>query len=352
VRHRKRAYGRAGRRIILAGIASAVGLVAAAYLLRFRTSAAPSAPKSILYATVRLDAPFDPSFAGEMIAARAGLFEHEGLSVELKPGSAETDAVRQVSDDNQTIGVANAQSMLLGRASGVPVVAFAAAYVESPVVFYTLEKSAIRTPSDFVGKRIGYRPGQDTAIIYQAMLAKLLMSRSIVHEVKVGSDITPFLNGEVDVWPGHAGVDAYILKQRGVGYNIISPDSYGVHVPGSVYLTAERTIRENPQLIRRFLRAVIAGWELTYTDYATSIPLIASFDADRLTPDLIRFRLEQQRALLRPLGARFGEFDDTHWQSLQSILLQQRLLKDPVELSKTVTYDFLRDAYRRSGRLE
>ena len=104
VRHRKRAYGRAGRRIILAGIAAAVGLVAAAYLLRFRTSAAPSAPQSILYATVRLDAPFDPSFAGEMIAARAGLFEHEGLSVELKPGSAETDAVRQVSDDNQTIG--------------------------------------------------------------------------------------------------------------------------------------------------------------------------------------------------------------------------------------------------------
>jgi ABC-type nitrate/sulfonate/bicarbonate transport system substrate-binding protein len=326
--------------------------VAAGYLLRFRTSAAPSAPQSILYATVRLDAPFDPSFAGEMIAARAGLFEHEGLSVELKPGSAESDAVRQVSDDTKTIGVANAERMLLARANGAPLVAFAAAYVESPVVFYTLEKSAIRIPTDFAGKRIGYQPSQDTAILYQAMLAKLLLSRSMVHEIKVGSDITPFLRGEVDVWPGHAGVDAYTLKQEGVGYNIISPDSYGVHVPGTVYFTAERTIRENPQLIRRFLRAVIAGWELTYADYATSIPLIATFDSGRLTPDLIRFRLEQQRAHLRPSGARFGEFDDTHWQSLQAILLQQRLLKEPLELPRAVTYDFLRDAYRRSGRIE
>ncbi len=341
-----------GRRIILAGIAAAVVLVAAGYLLRFRTSAAPSVPQSALFATVRLDAPFDPSFAGEMVAARAGLFEREGLSVELKPGSAETDVVRQVSDDAETIGVVNAESVLLARANGAPLVAFAAAYVESPVVLYILEKSAIRTPSDFVGKRIGYRPGQDTAIIYQAMMAKLLLSRSVVHEVKVGSDITPFLNGEVDVWPGHAGVDAYSLKQDGVSYYVISPNSYGVHVPGTVYFTTERTIREKPELIRRFLRAVIAGWELTYADFATSIPLIATFDTGRLTPDLIRFRLEQQRALLRPLGARFGEFDDAHWQSLQAILFQQRLIKEPVELSRAVTYDFLRDAYRRSGRLE
>jgi len=326
--------------------------VATGYLLRFRASVAPSIPQSALFATVRLDGPFDPSFAGEMIAAQVGLFQHEGLRIELKPGTSETDTVRRVSDDTDTIGVANAESMLLARANGAPLVAFAAAFVESPVVFCTLEKSAIRTPGDFVGKRIGYRPGQDTSIIYQAMMARLQMSRSLVHEVKVESDMTPFLNGEVDVWPGHAGVDAYTLKQEGVAYNVISPDSYGVHVPGTVYFTAERTVRENPQLIRRFLRAVIAGWELTYADYATSIPLIAAFDTGRLTPDLIRFRLEQQRALLRPLGARFGEFDDTHWQVLQAILLQQRLLKEPVELWRAVTYDFLRDAYRRSGVLE
>jgi len=64
------------------------------------------------------------------------------------------------------------------------------------------------------------------------------------------------------------------------------------------------------------------------------------------------FRLEQQRALLRPLGARFGEFDDIHWRSLQAILIQQRLLKEPLELSRAVTYDLLHDAYLPSGSLE
>ncbi len=352
MRHNKRHYGRRGRPTVLAGIAATIVLIAAGYLLRFQPSAAPRTPESTLFATVRLDAPFDAGFAGEMVAARAGLFERDGLRVELRPGEVEADPVRFVSEGTDAIGVAGAERFLLARGRGASIVAFAAAYLESPVVLYTLEKSAIRTPSDLAGKRIGYRPGQDTAIIYEAMMAKLRLSRGMVREVKVGSDMAPFLSGEVDVWPGHVGVEGYTLKQERIGYNVISPGSYGVHVPGTVYFTAERTVREKPELFRRFLRAVIAGWELTYADYATSIPLIASFDTGRLTPDLVRFRLEQQRAFMRPLGARFGEFDDTHWRSLQAILIQQRLLKEPLELSTAVTYDFLRDVYRRSGWLE
>lgn len=352
VRHGERRRGRAGLPIILAGVAAAVALVAAGYLLRFQPRAAPRVPQAALFTTVYLNAPFDTGFAGEMVAARAGLFERAGLLVELRPGGTGADPVRLVSDGTDTIGVTGAENFLLARGNGAPIVAFAAAYLESPVVFYALEKSAIRTPSDLAGKRIGYRPGEGTAIMYEAMMAKLLLSRGMVREVKVGSDMAPFLRGVVDVWPGHAGLEAYTLTQEHIGYNVISPANYGVHVPGTVYFTAERTVRERPELIRRFLRTVIDGWELTYADYAKSIPLIASFDADRLTTDLIRFRLEQQRTLLRPLGARFGEFDDTHWRSLQAILIQQKLLKEPLELSSAVTYDFLSDAYRKSGWLE
>jgi len=352
VRHRERARGKARRPIILAGIAAAVALAAAGYLLRFQPSAAPRVSQSALFTTLYLNAPFDSGFAGEMVSVRAGLFERAGLLVELKPGGVEENSVRLVREGTDAIGVVGADSFLLARGKGASIVAFAAAYLESTVVLYALEKSGIRTPFDLAGKRIGYWSGHDTAIIYEAMMAKLLLSRGMVREVQVGSDTAPFLSGEVDVWPGHAGVEAYAFKQAHIAYNVISPSSYGVHVPGTVYFTTERTVREKPELIRRFLRAVIAGWELTYSDYATSIPLIAGFDMAKLTPDLIRFRLEQQRGFLRPLGARFGEFDDIHWRSLQAILLQQRLLKEPLELSSAVTYDFLNDVYRRSGWLD
>jgi hypothetical protein len=75
--------------------------------------------------------------------------------------------------------------------------------------------------------------------------------------------------------------------------------------------------------------------------------MIAAVDADRLTPDYIRFFLERQREYLRPAGARLGEFNDPQWRSLQDILLAQRALERPVDLAKSVNYDFLRDAYRK-----
>ena len=286
-----------------------------------------------------------------MVAAQAGLFESEGLHIELKTGNDDADPVHMVSNGINSFGVAGAESFLAARAEGAPIVAFAAAYLETPVVFYVLEKSGIRTPNDFFGKRIGYRPGQDTAMIYQALMAKVLLSRSEVHEVQIGTDVTMLLNGAVDVWPGHVGVEAYGLKQNGVGYNVLTPAAHGVHVLGTAYFTTERTIREQPELVRRFLRAVIRGWELTYADEATSIPLIASYNPTMLTSELVRFELQQQREFLRPTGARFGEFEDTHWRSLQNILVQQKVIREPIDLSNAVTYDFLRDTYRRSGSL-
>jgi ABC-type nitrate/sulfonate/bicarbonate transport system substrate-binding protein len=330
--------------LVLAGSAVAAGL-----MIFPPRSLAPPPVDGPLNASLRLNGPFDPSHAGEMVAARAGLFARGGLQIELEAGAADADPIASVVDGKDMIGVVGAERLLLARAKDMPIVAFAAAYLESPVVLYSLERSGIRTPNDFVGKRVGYQAGRDTALIYDAMLVKLQFPPSMVRRVPVGSDFSPLVNGDVDIWPGHVASESYALSQSGIGYNTISPASYGVHVPGTVYFALAQTIQNNPALIRRFLQGVIDGWELTYSDYAKSVPLIASFDAETLTPDLIRFKLDQQREFLRPLGARFAEFDQTRWRSLQDILLQQKQLKEPPDLSKAVNFEFLRDVYQHRG---
>jgi NitT/TauT family transport system substrate-binding protein len=336
---------------IVAVIAAPLVVIAAAYALRFRPQAAPLIAPAPLSATLRLDGPFDPRFAGEMVAERSGLFEREGLRLDLKQGAFEADPVRRVSAGDDTIGVAGAERFLMARGAGAPIVAFAGAYLESPVLLYALEESGIRTPYDFAGKRIGYRRGGDTALIYDAMMAKLQLPRGETRELSVGSDPTPLMSGEIDVWPGHVGGDGFALKQAGVNANVISPASYGIHVPGTVYFTNEKIVRDEPSLVRRFLRAVIAGWQHAYENEAESVRVIVSFGTDGSTPDRVRFTLAQQRGFLRPLGARFGEFDDVHWRSLQDILVQEKLMKERVDISRAITYEFLRDAYRNTGAL-
>jgi hypothetical protein len=44
---------------------------------------------------------------------------------------------------------------------------------------------------------------------------------------------------------------------------------------------------------------------------------------------------------------RFAEFNQGQWRSLRDVLLIQKRMADPVDLSTAVTYDFLREVYRK-----
>jgi ABC-type nitrate/sulfonate/bicarbonate transport system substrate-binding protein len=118
--------------------------------------------------SVRLMGPFDPIFAGELVALGAGLFDREGLKVDVRPSEAGDDVIRLVADGTGTIGIVGVEKFLLARAQGAPM-----RPATSRVVFYALSQSGIRTPAEFISKRIGYQPGQETSITYEAMMARL-----------------------------------------------------------------------------------------------------------------------------------------------------------------------------------
>jgi ABC-type nitrate/sulfonate/bicarbonate transport system substrate-binding protein len=306
----------------------------------------PAKPASI---SLRLNGPYDPTHAGEMVAARSGLFERAGVHLELKPGGPDADPIAGVVSGADTFGVARGDTFLVARSKGAPIVAFAAAYLESAVAFFALEKSGIHTPQDFVGKRVVRQAGQNSATIYDAVLANLNISRGLIREISTGVDINQLINGDVDVRPGHIGKESYLLQQKGIPYNIIHPSDYGIHVPGTVYFTSEKIIHGHPSLVQKVLDAIIAGWKSTYADYSKSVPLITAFDERTLTPDRVLFELKAQRDSVLPLGRRFTEYDDMQWKLLGDILINERLIHDAdsIDLSKAVTYEFLREAYRK-----
>jgi ABC-type nitrate/sulfonate/bicarbonate transport system substrate-binding protein len=297
--------------------------------------------------SVRLAGPFDPLYAGEMVAAASGLFEQEDLQVELRPAGSGDDPIRSVADGIDAIGVTGGERFLLARAKGAPIVAFAAGYLRSRVVFYSMSDSGIRTPAQFIDKRVGYQSGWDTAITYEAMMTRMSIARSRVREVSVGTDPAPFLAREVDVWPGYIGVESLLLRERGMRYNIIQPGEHGIHWPGTVYFANEQMLQKNSNVFLRFLRAVIGGWERVYANYDASVQAIVAFDEASLKLDGVRLKLEQQREFVRPLGARVGEFDATQWRSLQDMLQLQKLLDDRMVISKAVSFDLIREVYRQ-----
>jgi ABC-type nitrate/sulfonate/bicarbonate transport system substrate-binding protein len=70
--------------------------------------------------SLRLMTSFEAAAAGVMVAARAGVFDHKGLRLEIHRGSKADDPISSVTDGSDTFGLARADTLLLARARGAP----------------------------------------------------------------------------------------------------------------------------------------------------------------------------------------------------------------------------------------
>ncbi|MGH8559920.1 MAG: ABC transporter substrate-binding protein [Methylococcales bacterium] len=309
----------------------------------------PNDSNNVPTLSLRLKWLYDPGFAGELVGAHEGLFEKNGLRLSIQPGGFESDPIKLVVNGSDTFGVAGADSFLLARAKGVPIVAFAAGYINTPVVYYSQVAANVKTPADWKGKRIGVQEGQDTATIYRVLLRKAGLTENDVVEIPVKYDLSPFLDGRVDIWPGYAATQSYILHQKGIPYTTVVPREQGVNYVGTVYFTTEGIIREHPEWVQGFLDALIEGWELTYKNEQSAIAAINSFDTKTLTPELIKWNLAKQLSSIKPDERRFCKFKISDFEEMQQILMGQRLIEKSVDLQLSITTKFLDTHY--NGKL-
>jgi NitT/TauT family transport system substrate-binding protein len=245
-----------------------------------------------------------------------------------------------------TFGVTDSISFLTARDKGQPIVAFAAGLIENSIVFYALEKSGIRAPQDFIGKRVARRAETNSAILYDALLKNVGLSRSQIRESATDTDLDALLDDKVDVIPGRVGQEGFLLRQKGVPFTVIRVSDYGIHVPDTVYFTTEKVVADRPSVAQRVLQAIIAGWTMTYADTAESTALIVAAGKG-LTPEQVQFELAAQRDFVVPLSRRVAEFDDQQWKQLRAILTSARLMDGSVDLGRAINYDILKEAYRK-----
>lgn len=200
-------------------------------------------------------------FAGDYYAKALGLFNSAGLELEIRPGGPLANPLLLVPAGSDDFGVIGADGFLLARSNGAPIVAIAAAFQRNAAGFFTKQDSGIHGPRDWVGRKVGVMPGNDTETIYRALISKLQLDRTKITEVPIGFELTQFLSGQIDVQPGYITNQPNLLKAKKIDVAIVDPSAYGVSLLGNVYFTTEATLREKPMIVRRFLEAALRGWQ-------------------------------------------------------------------------------------------
>lgn len=283
----------------------------------------------------------DIQFAPLYMAVQRGYFRDAGIQVTFDY-SMETDITALVGAGQLQFGVVSGEQVLLARAQGLPVVYVAAWYQQYPVSVVAKSKQDIHTPSDLRGKTIGL-PG-----LYGANYIGL---RALLHagglsESDVKLDSIQYTQVEALATDRDQAVSVYTnnepIQLRNQGYELteLRLADY-VPLASNGLITNEKTISDNPGLVRRMVKAFLQGLADCIADPAGAYETSKSYveNLAQLDPAVQKLKLATSIELWK--ADRLGSSQLKSWESMQSVLLDMGLLNQPLNLSKAFTNDFL-----------
>jgi putative hydroxymethylpyrimidine transport system substrate-binding protein len=270
--------------------------------------------------------------AGIYAAEAAGHFREQGLDVQIRTPSDPSVPLRLLAAGKADLAVSYEPEVLRARDKGLPVVAVAA-LVRTPLTsIVSLPRAGIRSPADLRGKTVG-TAGIDYQTAYlQAVLARSGVPRSSVRERNVGFNLVPaLLTGKVDAVLGaYWNYEAVQLAQQRRSPRVIRIEQAGVPPYDELVITAsERTVRDRPDRIKRFLAALARGTRDLAASPAAAIDGLLAANRD-LEPRLQRAAVKVTLPYLQPpRGRPYGYMDPRAWAAFGSFMRSNGLLKKP-----------------------
>jgi len=289
---------------------------------------------------VRLKWLHQAQFAGFYVADQKGFYKSENLDVQLNPGGVDFPAIQMVVGGSEQFGVAGADQLILAREKGAQVVALAVIYRVSPFVLFSLKESKITKLEDFINKKIGVKLGGNEELTYRAMMRNAMIPFEKVKEIPIKYDMSPLFTKQVDVWPGYVINEPIIAEEKGFPVNIIWPKDYNVVLYADAIFTTEKILNENPDLVKRFIRASLKGWKYATEHSEEAVKYTLLYDKN-LNYEHESKMMKTSIDLIKPDNSPIGWMENNKWEEMQRLLLEQNILKNKIEINKVYTTKFI-----------
>ena len=198
-------------------------------------------------------------YAPFYVAVEKGYFAKERIEIEFDY-SFETDGVALVGANKLPFAVASGEQVLLARAQGLPVVYTFAWYQQYPVSVISTPEMNVKEPADLRGKKIGL-PGLFGAsyIGLEALLFSAGLTPSDVTLEPIGfNQVEAFSTGQQNIVVGYTGNEPVQLQAQGIKLTELRVADY-VQLTANGIISSEKTIKDEPDLVRALARAFAHG---------------------------------------------------------------------------------------------
>ena len=194
-----------------------------------------------------------------------GYFKKEGLDVKIERGFGSGETIKRIAAKAAPIGFADTGSLIIARSRGAKVKEIAMYYAKTPMAIWFLKSKGYKHPKDLAGARFGGPEGDAARKVFPAFAnANGLDPKSVSWTTMGYGAMAPsVITGKLDAITLFADEEpnftASAMKQgKATGMMLFS--DWGVDIYANGLIAHDDTIRNNPLLLRRFLKASVEAW--------------------------------------------------------------------------------------------
>ncbi len=270
-------------------------------------------------------------FAGFYAAIEQGYYRDAGLNVQLKELAPNISSVDPLIAGQVQFAVADTGALIY-RSNGVPVIALANIFQHSPSILMALPTSGIRELEDVRGKRIMLSGGYLNAEL-TAMLSTAGIYNDDLKLIAMNPDISVLVDSETEAYHGYITNEPYFLQQQNIPFISFQPRDYGIDFYGDTLITTERIIENHPQMVDKFVKATLKGWEYAIKHPEAIVELILrEYNTQQKTRDHLLFEARETIKLIQPNLIPIGYMHEPRWQQIQQTFVELGHISRPVKL--------------------
>lgn len=299
--------------------------------------------------TLRLSWRWKAEFAPLVLTVDKGFFAEQNIDVELLEGKGSGEVVPLIGNKSDDFGYLNLTTVAIAIGKGMPVKVVSGLMGKHPSALAFYADQNIKEPKDLEGKSIALAPGEAFAVIYPSFADKWEIDTSKVKTVQLDTGVKnqAFLEGQIDVLPVYVNNELpQIRRMSDKPIEILVPGEWGFNTLANGIITHDDMIRDNPDLVRRFVTAVINGYEYALDHPEEAVDAVTK-RSEELASQPRESLLEQVQMTLDFIhspateGKPIGWMAEEDWQSTVGPLYESNAIEEKLPLDTFYTNEFV-----------
>jgi NitT/TauT family transport system substrate-binding protein len=297
-------------------------------------------------------------YAPILIAEAKGFFKDEGIDHKTVDGGPGKNPIPIVAVGQAQFGLAtNGMALVTARLAKDPVdvVAIGTLFQQSPAAYISLGEPDAPSPKpkDLEGKTLGLQA--NTEFTFRAFAKKNGVDASKVKLVTVQGTAEPLMVGQVDFFLGWVVNQTYQIEQeaaksdapptlKGKTWKAMRFSEYGIPIYVDVIFASADTLKNHPELVRHYLKAVQRGMQFAIDHPDEAVDILAKFPGQTEDAKKLAWRFRLQNQLYQSEDSKQHGLlwmSPANWEQMITFLKEGDQISTTVPVSEVMTDEYL-----------